>query len=99
MDFPQFFSDSNDSSPTRVRQMSFPDSTFYEERRKSSTTSRVMDRLNIEKADGGAGITIGKVDIPAFEPTHNYVNCFRTPKICDFFKKNGPFIFGLFKQT
>lgn len=29
--------------------------------RASISTARVMERLNIEKADGGAGITIGKV--------------------------------------
>ena len=55
------FRDSNESSPTRGRQMSFNGSTFYDDARRKSSTARVMDRLNIEKADGGAGITIGKV--------------------------------------
>ena len=41
--------------------MSFNGSTFYDDARRKSSTARVMDRLNIEKADGGAGITIGKV--------------------------------------
>ena len=61
------FRDSNESSPTRGRYMSYGtlqgSTSPILNSRHSSAASRVMERLNIEKADGGAGITIGKVRV------------------------------------